>query len=408
MPDKIYFICHEFSPDQGSECKSGWNTAIELNKLVDLTIVAAETNQWGTKNYKRAVEGDPNAENLNIIWIPQPKKFTRPKGFGSNIFVQAMYFWRLRSWNSAVIKELKRHEIAVLHYFNHISFRAYDRRFSSLAPKIVIGPVSGTQILPAGFLKFGFIYNCNLAFRSVANFVQRLVKRNIFKSKNISTIFAVTKDDVSYFKNIHNRVIPLSDMAQDISCDEREEIDDELRSNAKINLLWVGRLDNLKCLDILLEVFIRNSTINNRFELTVLGDGANFFRYQEKIDQHNLSISLKGSVPFHSVKDFMRRSDLMVHSSLKEAGGAVVSEALSNRLPVMCHDSFGFAIHFDDRFMIKIPFISYENSVNEFHNQLANIAQDRGIISELLTNIDRQFKPVTWRDHAVLISDEYK
>ena len=408
MRDRIYLICHEFSPDQGSECKSGWNTAIELNKIVDLIIVAAETNQWGTSNYRQAVERDSRADSLNIIWIPQPKKHTRPKGFGSNILVQATYFWRLRAWNSAVIEELKCHKIDILHYFNHISFRAYDKRFSSLAAKIVIGPISGTQILPVGFLRFGFSYNCNLIFRSVANIVHKFFKRSTFKSANISTIFAVTKDDISYFKKIHGRVVALSDMAQDSKSGEIEKSKNGLSGNNRINLLWVGRLDNLKCLDILLEVFIRSNIVNECYELTVLGDGTNFGKYQEIIDRHDLRVILKGGVPFTLVKEFMRQSDLMVHSSLKEAGGAVVSEAMSNRLPVICHDSFGFSVHFDDHFLIKVPFISFEVSVNEFQKELVNIARDKSIISQLRSNIDCQFRPSTWRDHAALISEAYK
>ena len=407
MRNKIFLICHEFSPHQGSECKSGWNTVLQLNKIADLTIVAAETNQWGTQNYRQAVERESDNSSLNIIWIPQPRIYNRPKGFGSNIFVQVIYFFRLRGWHSKVIEELKCHKIDVLHYFNHISFRAYDKRFNSLAPKIVIGPVSGTQILPGGFLTFGFIYNCNLILRSAINRLHRLFKRSAFKSPNILTIFAVTKDDVSYFKKIHSHVVPLSDMAQDLKADQIEESGYKHSENKKTKLLWVGRLDNLKGLDILLEVFKRSDRVNKYYELTVLGDGANFARYQAAIIRYDLSIILKRQVPFAFVKDFMLQSDLMVHSSLKEAGGAVLNEAMSNGLPVMCHDSFGFSL-FDDQFLIKIPFISFETSVQVFQKELENIARNHRVLSQLRNNIKNNFMPTTWEDHAMIINKEYK
>jgi len=405
---RVYLVCHEFSPEQGSECKGGWNIALELNKIVDLTVVAAETNQWGSQNYRLAVEKNVEARKLNILWISQPKKYKRPSNFGSNIFSQVSYFLRLRGWNRAVIKKLKNHQIDVLHFYNHISFRAFDSGFSPLATKIIIGPVSGVQIFPLGFLNFGIIYNCNLLLRSAINFVHRFLKRSAFQAENISAIFAVTLDDVKYFEGLNKRVIALSDMAQDSELGEVDLVHDNRNFDSEIRLLWVGRLDNLKCLDIILEVFSRSRIINSRFKLTVLGDGENFLKYERIIAEHKLNILLEGRVPFKSVRDFMIASDLMVHSSLKEAGSAVANEALSVKLPIMCHDAFGFSIHLDDHYVIKIPFISFETSVQGFQKELENIARNNSVLSQLRSNIKNHFMPTTWEDHAIIINKEYE
>lgn len=405
MNKKVYLICHEFSPSQGSECKSGFNIACELSKYVNLTVVAAESNQWGTCNYKKAFDNFDFNCNFNVIWVPQPKLYNRDKKFGTSLLSQILYFYRLKKWNIKVNECLQSHQIDILHYYNHISFRAYDSIFSSLSKIIFIGPTSGIQSVPFSFLKFGMLFNSSLILKNLLNNIQLIFSKRKYNVNNIKTIFTVTRKDYEFFSNFSCDVIPLMDVALDsLSTDPIPNY----KSSTPLSLLWVGRLDNLKCLDIILDVFKDSAFINKSCNLTVLGDGLNFQKYDEIITKNNLNITLKGKVSLDVVSEYMRNSDLLLHSSIKEASGTVLTEALSNKLPVMCHDSFGFTVFHSGKYVIKIPYITYNKSVYHFKKEISRLINNPSILFNLKNEILRSHKNLTWNDHANIIYKQYK
>lgn len=408
MVPEVYLICHEFSPTLGSECKSGWNIALELNTICELTVVAASTNQWGTENYRQQVITDPRSKNMNIIWVEQPKIFSRPDTFGSNPLTQFLYFQRLKNWSRSVCKILKDHEIQILHYYNHISYRAYYSGFSKLSDNVYVGPISGFHNIPYGFLRFGLRQNIRISTRNILNTINKLVSRKKFKHKSIKHIFCVSNEDLGALSHIPKNKSVLCDMATDTLVEGGEIPKYVKLKKDRIKLLWVGRLDDLKCLDILIEVFVNSMRIRNSYQLNIVGDGPNREKYEKILKTLECDVNFCGKLTPKQVSAFMAKSDLLVHTSIKEASGAVIFEALEAKLPVLCHRAFGYTDLLKDEFSIQIKYQSFHQSVSGFTTALLNIIEDDVQLSNLKNNLISTNTNNTWNDHAKMILKCYE
>ena len=409
MKPEVYLICHEFSPTLGSECKSGWNIALELSSVCHLNVIAASTNQWGTEHYKKQVMQDPLSNKFNMIWVDQPQIFHRPQNFGSNPITQFLYFLRLKKWSRSVCEILKSHDIQILHYYNHISYRAYYTGFSDLSNSVYIGPISGYHNIPCGFLKFGFRQNIKIITRNIFNTINSYASRRKFKHKSIKHIFCVTKDDKSALKTSSKHLSILSDMAVNSNIEEYDKTPFAADLNKdKLQLLWVGRLDNLKCLDILLKVFENCKPIRGSFRLVILGDGPNRMKYEAWVKKLNCDIQFKGKVSQRQVTEYMKKSDLLLQTSLKEASGAVIFEALGAKLPVACHRAFGYTDLLRDEFSIQIEYISFKKSVDGFTSALLSILNDESKLTKLKNSLLVSHTNMTWNDNAKIIQKCYE
>jgi glycosyltransferase involved in cell wall biosynthesis len=69
----------------------------------------------------------------------------------------------------------------------------------------------------------------------------------------------------------------------------------------------------------------------------------------------------------------MISSDVLVHTSYREATSNVIPEALSCGLPVICHDISGMAIAVTQECGIKVPLESHEKSVLGFRQALREL-----------------------------------
>ena len=408
MLPEVYLICHEFSPSLGSECKSGWNIALELNTMCKLTVVAASTNQWGTENYREQVILDPRAKDMNIIWVDQPKIFPRPHTFGSNPLTQILYFQRLKNWSRSVCKMLKDHDIQILHYYNHISYRAYYGGFSNLSDNVYIGPISGFHNIPFGFLKFGLRQNIRISTRNIMNTINKLVAREKFRHKSIRHIFCVSNEDLQALSDIPKNMSVLCDMATDTLVESGVTSKFVKLKKDQLNLLWVGRLDNLKCLDILIKVFSNSARIRDCCQLNVVGDGPNREKYEQIVKTLKCDINFCGKLTPKQVSAYMRNSDLLVHTSIKEASGAVIFEALEAKLPVLCHRAFGYTDLLEEEFSMQVDYQSFDQSVNGFTTALLNVIEDDAKLSSLKTNLMASNRNNTWNDHAKVILNCYE
>ena len=100
-----------------------------------------------------------------------------------------------------------------------------------------------------------------------------------------------------------------------------------------INVLYVGRLIELKAIDILIDA-ISNSRAS--VQLNILGDGvlkADLEQYAQKVAPNK--ISFLGAVSHAETNAYYDQADIFVLSSIRECGGAVVLEAMSRGLPVI-------------------------------------------------------------------------
>ena len=96
--------------------------------------------------------------------------------------------------------------------------------------------------------------------------------------------------------------------------------------------------------------------------------------------------------------------------SSHEGGGAVVAEAMSFGVPVVCFDNYGAGETIDKSSGIMVKVESYEKSYKAMGLNLLRLYQDKSLLSQLMKGAKSNFeKNLTWdrKGHKLkLIYDE--
>lgn len=119
---------------------------------------------------------------------------------------------------------------------------------------------------------------------------------------------------------------------------QRQEIKHKKRP---LHILWVGRMLALKNVNIILKAIkIIKDSGDLDVTLTLVGDGPEKQKLQKLAE--GLPVSFQSFVPIEKVREIMREHDLYVFASNSFDGwGAVVSEALEERMPVIASRQSG-------------------------------------------------------------------
>lgn len=110
-----------------------------------------------------------------------------------------------------------------------------------------------------------------------------------------------------------------------------------------INLLFVGRFDRQKGLDILLEAFVEARAINPALHLQVIGQSVRDRGKERFEEEPPIGVTFHGWIPADQIDRYYSAADLLVVPSRWEGFGLVIPEALRNGLPVLVSDRCAIA-----------------------------------------------------------------
>lgn len=420
----IVIVAHEFSPSQGSECAVGWNLITNLCKYHNLYVIHATTNQFKTSNYENSIKNyiyiNGEIKGLKLISVPQPKTtnfFVKVnsllKPTNSAIGFAPLYYAGYKAWQKVAYNEaskiIKDYKIDIVHQLTSISFREPGYLWKFDIP-FVWGPCSGMVKIPSSFfVSLTFKEICFESIRRFSNYVQSNFSFRIKNAtKKAALIYSVTDDDFRYFKLRANcqlkRMLDVG--SYDMKPVRTRTI---LQDNEKLKIIWVGRLVYTKALDLLFKsLSLNNKNINNYVELTIIGDGPLRLKYENLSTELGLTnIVWMGDISHEEVFSTMGKSDILVHTSIKEATSAVVLEALSFGLPVLCHDAFGMSYAINKSCGLKVPFEAPQISIIGFHNAIKELVNDRKLLSKLSEGAIKRSKELSWDKMAETISNDY-
>jgi glycosyltransferase involved in cell wall biosynthesis len=418
---KVLVTAHEFSPNMGSECSSGWNILTKLGQFHDITLIYAETNQFGTVNYKDLISSYYDSEkfqpDINLVPVGQPlatrfiaafNKFLSAKK--TSVGLPFLYFLGVRFWEKRVFRMATKlnHEVVfdIVHHFNHISFREPGFLYKLNIP-VVWGPTSGFSAVHFSFLKaLPFQEMALTAFRNIANVLQFNLSHRVRKAiRSAAIIYYVTKEDYSSFSKLSNRTKQLLDMG---TYSSSSAVVRDVQVNKPLRALWAGRLSSLKALHLIIRAIGERSILGNALELSVVGDGPQKKYFQEIAEKYKIrNIKWLGHIAKDQVYNLMINSDVLIHTSIKEAASAVVLESLSAGLPVICHDAFGMSYSVTDDCGIKIPLDSPVSSIKGFRKALESLVNNPSSVSRLQSGALERSKSLTWDFIAQTIANDY-
>jgi glycosyltransferase involved in cell wall biosynthesis len=176
-----------------------------------------------------------------------------------------------------------------------------------------------------------------------------------------------------------------------------------------INIMYVGRLIDLKRVDLLIAACAK--LIGDvEFYLHVVGDGPLREALEKQVQQLSLTSHVRfyGRLPQSAAADLLRRSDIMVLPSMRECGGAVVLEAMACGVPVIATKWGGPADYIVPNTGILIPPATPEIFVRELAKAMLSMARSPQSRAEM-GRAGRQRVQVCydWRAKAKTLSKIY-
>lgn len=145
----------------------------------------------------------------------------------------------------------------------------------------------------------------------------------------------------------------------------------------KIRLINVGRFTTFKNQQFLIKIckLLRNKNI--QFEMNLLGDGQEFDNIQKMVNEYDLNdcVFLRGNIDL--VEDWLKNSDIYIHSAYYEPFGLVLLEAMASGLPcvilngqgnadIIQHGLNGYIFDIEDENLFVEKILDLKNDIDKY------------------------------------------
>ena len=416
---KALIFAHEICPFSGSECSVGWNTITSIAKYHNITVIHAETNQSYSisykKNIKKYLEDFGTIENVEFISVSQPKinmffskinTFSNNYGIGFPFIYQLIYrLWQKKCYKVAK-KLLKKNKFNIVHQLTsvHIINPGFAHK---LKLPFVWGPTGGLIKLNQLFIK-------GLDFKTRFRETVRNIYIDFVRLFSINLRLAIKRAKLMYlFSNEDLQVVrPLTSANLKLQIDTgtvTNSLNRNLEPKKEITAIWVGSISPRKCPKILLKSLIKIDFDNLKFTLIFVYSGTLTKEIQLLLEilMQKINVDIKNNIGNKEVQNLMASSSFLIHTSFREAASAVILEAISNGLPIICHDVSGMALAVDNKSGIKIPLISYNSSIRLFSDAIIKLSKNKELLKEMHYASFERSNELTWKKKGKLIAIDY-
>jgi glycosyltransferase involved in cell wall biosynthesis len=265
---------------------------------------------------------------MNQFGRPLPEKVNRVT------FGQALHLSGQRALRRQARRLVTRLGIDVVHEPVPVSPVQPSVMYDVGAP-VVMGPLNGGMTFPP-------------AFRSMDGTLSRLalglgrrsgaVMNRLLPGKRKAAALLVANDRTRRVlpRGAAGQVIPLADNGVELSLWSPPAEDRDRPPGAPTRFVFVGRLIELKCVDILIESF-PHVLAKVPASLEIVGDGPLRPALERRAAELGVggAIEFTGWLPQAGCAERLRRADAMVFPSVHDCGGAAVLEAMASGLPVI-------------------------------------------------------------------------
>lgn len=175
--------------------------------------------------------------------------------------------------------------------------------------------------------------------------------------------------------------------------------DDEGRGERRRQFLFVGRYVEAKGLDVLVEAYrCYRSAVDDPWDLVCAGAGP-----QGKLFEHQPGVRDLGFVQPNEIPALFRESSAFVLPSRHEPWGVVVQEAAAARLPLLCSERVGAAVHLVRNYYNG--FVTPAGDASALADCMQRISdatpEVRAEMGERSFQLGQQYLPERWADTLV-------
>ncbi len=368
---QVLLVAYACEPDSGSEPGTGWNTALSLARLHDVTVVTRANNQ---QRIEACLLTMNSVNKPRFIYIDPPRWLLKLKSLGL-LSIQMFYL----AWQREVCLagEVVDRSYDVVHQLTFNSFEVPPFLFSHMNAKKVWGPIGGAQTVSNQMLA---------AFHRKNALKEYLRKWRVsLSARNPWTRSTLKKTDLVLFANretedlLSNCCTGKTASMIDVGVDlERFCKKESQKTSDVVTFLSAGRLEDRKGVQLLLEAFSLLASKFSNVRLQIVGTGPNRVSLESYVKSKNLEkiIHFVGAVSHEEMRLQYEAADVFVFSSLRDTSGTVVLEAMAMCLPVVCFHHQGAALMVDETCALRVPVGSYQSSVQALSDALARFTED--------------------------------
>ena len=415
---KILINAYACSPNMGSEPGMAWNWCLHLAKHCELHVI---TEGEFRDNIEAVVPTLPQGKNMHFYYNPIGgddlalcrKIRTMCWNQGDWRFYKYYREWQWKTYLMA--KEIcSKEKIDILHQLNMIGFRepGYLWKLSQeTGIKFVWGPIGGLKQFPlqyaeGGGLKLRFF----MWLKNMINIWQlKYDKRVDAAMKQASLLISSIPDSynaIQKYKGLESVIIPETgcfDVTMNHGASNRFLGD-------KLQMIWVGKFDFRKRLDIALKAVAKCKNTNIQLSIYGKGTEVQIESYQRMAVDLGIDkqIVWMGAQPNDVIKKAMAESDLFLFTSVSEDTSTVVLEAISYSLPVVCFDVCGMAYVIDESVGMKMQLTNPKQSVCDISDTINYLNNNRFILKEMSENCMERRKTLSWDNKAEQMIGLYK
>ena len=224
---------------------------------------------------------------------------------------------------------LSKRESDSIHFFSGINAYPFISRVLRISLYYKIKRALITE-KPNTF-KFGFANAKPLWMHKI-----RFLLKDKKYANHIDYVFAMGEDAVKYFRSVHKgwKVFPFLYCTRDI------DMVHPIHKNNIINIVYIGTLSWWKNPLIILKAIktIEHQNVN----ITYVGDGPLRKTLEQYIQKNKLNnVNILGYKKSSQIDSILEEQDILILPSKYDGWGAVVNEALTSGLYIICSDNVG-------------------------------------------------------------------
>ncbi len=358
---KVLISAYACIPDRGSEEGNGWFYSSIISQQG--YKVWCLTRAIGKNSIEQKLAQYPN-ENLTFAFVDVPQWVDKSYNKG----LIGLYFHYLY-WQWAAMRVALRlhaeHRFDLVHHVSYTSLQLGSFMYKLKCP-FIYGPVGGGQEAPFSMRHYFKKYWRKEQMRSLISALMLHLNPGCYESVRRASLVLVWNEDTRRMVHKLGRTqgVEKGFGGVGLSFIPPEPI---VRSpGSTMELVWVGRLLPRKALELSLHGF---SQVNPELpiRLTVVGDGEMGEYVPEYLTKYNLNSRVRwvGKVDYEQVKDYYRKADVFLFTSLRDTGPAQLMEAMAYSLPVVTLHLHGQAELVDESTGIRVPVSDPETVATE-------------------------------------------
>ncbi len=401
---KVLVSAHAFHPIKASEYAVGWNYVRAIASQHKVWVLTKSTEKEEIEEYLRLhPDVIPNVTVHYVPWIH--REFIFPLGMIDVYFLQRRWHWKAYRLARALDAEI---DFDLVHQITCTSFREPGYLWKLGIP-FVWGPILGLTYFPLRFLNaVPFTWRPFFVLKNLSwewsKYVARRPRRAIAAAK---AIFAGTSDVANKLRTLLGRDVVVSCQVTTPELEPRQPT--RRPAGEPLRIVWSGNCEPRKALNIVLLALERLKRSSVDWRLIVVGGGPLLAAWKDLADNLGLAdrASFLGGVSRAEALSIMASGHCFVQPSLYDQMTAVLVEALTVGLPVICLDHMGFTDVVNQECGIKIGVNTLDQVIRDFSEAFELLARDEDRRFRMAIAAQKAVQRLTLKQKEVFINELY-